>query len=94
MSVKNNSRVLIHCTFTFVELTMEAMLLEVLSDKYQLATSDATFEDSVMMSCALLFRGDVTTCGINTAVEDLKRSQRIQFADWCPCGYKVATRCK
>uniref|UniRef100_A0A5K3EM87 Tubulin alpha chain n=1 Tax=Mesocestoides corti TaxID=53468 RepID=A0A5K3EM87_MESCO len=72
------------------KLANETMLTEVLSDRFQLALSDATFEDSVMLSCALLFRGDVSPSGINSAVEELKRSHKVTFADWCPCGYKAS----
>ncbi|KII61360.1 Tubulin alpha-4A chain [Thelohanellus kitauei] len=41
------------------------------------------------MSCCLLFRGDVTPKDVNTAINNLKSKNKIQFVSWCPTGFKV-----
>lgn len=46
-------------------------------------------DESVMLSCALLYRGDVSPVAINTALDDWKRSGKLKFTDWSPCGFKV-----
>ncbi|CDS36432.1 alpha tubulin [Echinococcus multilocularis] len=71
------------------KLTAEMLLQEALSDRFQLALGVSPIEDSVMLSCALLYRGDVTPSVINAAVDEWKQSGRLKFADWSPCGYKI-----
>jgi len=41
------------------------------------------------VTCALLFRGDVTPQDVNAAVSTIKSRQTIQFVDWCPTGFKL-----
>lgn len=41
------------------------------------------------MSCALLWRGDVTPNDINQSIQFLKEKREIQMVDWCPTGFKV-----
>ncbi|VDM33282.1 unnamed protein product [Hydatigera taeniaeformis] len=72
------------------ELSAEMLLQEALSDRFQLALGVSPIEDSVTLSCALLYRGDVTPSVINAAVDEWKRSGRLKFADWSPCGYKAS----
>ena len=71
-------------------MSADLLLKEALSGQFQLSLSDSAIEDSIMLSCALLYRGDVTPSVINSAVDDWKRSGRLKFADWSPCGYKVS----
>ncbi|KAF8490003.1 alpha tubulin [Russula emetica] len=41
------------------------------------------------MACALLYRGDVVSKDVNTAVAQLKTRRTIRFVDWCPTGFKI-----
>eukprot|EP00761_Pharyngomonas_kirbyi_P007306 gb/GECH01007316.1/.p1 GENE.gb/GECH01007316.1/~~gb/GECH01007316.1/.p1 ORF type:complete len:458 (+),score=104.50 gb/GECH01007316.1/:1-1374(+) len=43
------------------------------------------------MSCCLMYRGDVPSTDVRTAINVLKtrRSNDIQFVDWCPTGFKA-----
>ena len=41
------------------------------------------------MACCLLYRGDVVPKDVNEAIREIKSKRRIQFADWCPTGFKV-----
>ncbi|GFS19044.1 tubulin alpha chain [Elysia marginata] len=41
------------------------------------------------MACCLLYRGDVVPKDVNEAIVSIKSKQNIQFADWCPTGFKV-----
>lgn len=41
------------------------------------------------MSCALLWRGDVTPNDINQSIQFLKDKREIRMVDWCPTGFKV-----
>ncbi|KAL5966168.1 Tubulin alpha-13 chain [Taenia solium] len=72
------------------KLSAEMLLQEALSDRFQLALGVSPIEDSVMLSCALLYRGDVTPSVINAAVDEWKQSGKLKFADWSPCGYKAS----
>lgn len=40
------------------------------------------------MSVSLMYRGDVVSKEINTAVQAIKCKRTIQFVDWCPTGFK------
>jgi len=40
------------------------------------------------MSCCLMYRGDVVTKDVNTAISTIKTKKSIQFVDWCPTGFK------
>eukprot|EP01103_Thecamoeba_quadrilineata_P017524 TRINITY_DN6260_c0_g1_i1.p1 TRINITY_DN6260_c0_g1~~TRINITY_DN6260_c0_g1_i1.p1 ORF type:complete len:466 (+),score=102.71 TRINITY_DN6260_c0_g1_i1:49-1398(+) len=40
------------------------------------------------MACSLMFRGDVATREINTAIQGIKNKKTIQFVDWIPTGFK------
>ncbi|KAI9298964.1 alpha-tubulin [Neoconidiobolus thromboides FSU 785] len=41
------------------------------------------------MSCALLYRGDVTPNDVTKVTSILKTKSTIQFVDWTPCGFKI-----
>ena len=41
------------------------------------------------MSCCLLYRGDVATVEVNTAIEAIRTNPNIKFVDWSPTGFKV-----
>merc|ERR1719466_705534 len=40
------------------------------------------------MSCCLMYRGDVVPKDVNASVAAVKTKRTIQFADWCPTGFK------
>ena len=41
------------------------------------------------MACCLVYRGNVSTLEANTAVDQVKRSGKINLVEWCPTGFKV-----
>lgn len=41
------------------------------------------------MSCALLWRGDVTPTDVNQSIQFVKEKKEVQFVDWCPTGFKI-----
>ncbi|XP_049740762.1 tubulin alpha chain-like 3 [Elephas maximus indicus] len=41
------------------------------------------------MACCLLYRGDVVSKDINSAIAAMKSRNSVQFVDWCPTGFKV-----
>ncbi|XP_060801573.1 tubulin alpha chain [Amyelois transitella] len=41
------------------------------------------------MSCCLLFRGDVSTNDINSAINQIKQMKAIKFVSWSPTGFKI-----
>ncbi|XP_053604884.1 tubulin alpha chain-like [Plodia interpunctella] len=41
------------------------------------------------MSCCLLFRGDVNTNDINSAINQIKQMRSIKFVSWSPTGFKI-----
>lgn len=44
---------------------------------------------SVMMACALLYRGDVPVKDITDSIDIVKKRGIIGLVDWCPTGFKV-----
>ena len=42
------------------------------------------------MACCLMYMGDVVPRDINQAIRKIRDLRTIQFADWCPTGFKVA----
>merc|ERR1711881_237853 len=46
--------------------------------------TNACFEPASMMT-----RGDVVPKDVNAAIATIKTKRTIQFADWCPTGFKV-----
>lgn len=45
--------------------------------------------DGKYMACCLLFRGDVATREVQSAVANVRTKRTIQFVDWCPTGFKL-----
>lgn len=41
------------------------------------------------MSCAMLWRGDVTPTDVNQSIQFLKEKREIKMVDWCPTGFKI-----
>jgi len=41
------------------------------------------------MACCMLYRGDVVSKDVNSAISSLKQKKTIQFVSWCPTGFKV-----
>ncbi len=41
------------------------------------------------MSICMLYRGDVVPKDINDAINAVKANKKVNFVDWCPCGFKV-----
>lgn len=41
------------------------------------------------MATCLLYRGDIVTKDVNTAVSSIRTKRTIQFVDWCPTGFKL-----
>ena len=37
----------------------------------------------------MLYRGDVVSKDVNSAISSLKQKKTIQFVSWCPTGFKV-----
>ncbi|TFY78432.1 hypothetical protein EWM64_g5578 [Hericium alpestre] len=46
-------------------------------------------KDGKYMACCLLYRGDVVSKDVTTAVASIKTKRTIQFVDWCPTGFKL-----
>ena len=42
-----------------------------------------------MISCCMMYRGDVSTREINTAIQTVKESGNVPFVDWCPTPFKT-----
>jgi tubulin alpha len=40
------------------------------------------------MACCLMYRGDVVSKDVNTAINAIKNKHTVQFVDWCPTGFK------
>lgn len=53
----------------------------------QLIKIDPTF--GKLMSCTLLYRGDVNPGEVYLSLMELKSSKGIDFVDWCPTGFKI-----
>ena len=43
------------------------------------------------MACCMLYRGDVVSKDVNAAIATIKSKRSVQFVDWCPTGFKVAS---
>lgn len=43
----------------------------------------------ILVACCLLFRGDVATREVQSAVANVRTKRTIQFVDWCPTGFKL-----
>ena len=43
------------------------------------------------MACCMLYRGDVVPKDVNAAIATIKSKRSVQFVDWCPTGFKVAS---
>ena len=43
------------------------------------------------MACCLLYRGDVVPKDVNAAIATIKTKRTIQFVDWCPTGFRLAS---
>lgn len=41
------------------------------------------------MACTVLFRGDISSSSISSAINSLKVKKAANFVDWCPTGFKV-----
>lgn len=41
------------------------------------------------MACSLMYRGDVVSKDICSAICNIKTNKNINFVDWCPTGFKV-----
>ncbi|EMR09258.1 tubulin alpha chain [Pneumocystis murina B123] len=41
------------------------------------------------MATCLLYRGDIVTKDVNSAVSSIRTKRTIQFVDWCPTGFKL-----
>ena len=41
------------------------------------------------MAGSMMYRGDVVPKDVNAVVATIKNNKTIQFADWCPTGFKV-----
>lgn len=50
--------------------------------------------DGKMMACCMLYRGDVVTKDINSAIQLIKSRSSIRFVDWCPTGFKIGVNNK
>nr|CDS22188.1 tubulin alpha chain [Echinococcus granulosus] len=74
--------VMSHEAFTVPELTLKCFEKE-----NQMNTCDP--KNSVMMACALLYRGDVPIKEITDSIEIFKKRSIVGLVDWCPTGFKV-----
>ncbi|KAG9079059.1 alpha-tubulin [Ceratobasidium sp. UAMH 11750] len=45
--------------------------------------------DDKLMACCLLFHGDVVPNNVQGAIKDIKTKRVVQFANWCPTGFKL-----
>lgn len=41
------------------------------------------------MACCMLYRGDVVSKDVNSAISNMKSKRSVQFVNWCPTGFKV-----
>lgn len=41
------------------------------------------------MACCMLYRGDVVSKDVNSAISHMKSKRSVQFVNWCPTGFKV-----
>ncbi|BHF68916.1 Tubulin alpha-1C chain [Sparganum proliferum] len=76
-------------TLDRTKISCEGLILDALNDDNQLAHSEYTLHEAVFMSCALLYRGDVSAREVASSVDEAKRRRYLLFADWSPCGYKI-----
>ncbi|BHF68889.1 Tubulin alpha-1C chain [Sparganum proliferum] len=76
-------------TLDRTKISCDGLILDALNDDNQLAHSEYTLHEAVFMSCALLYRGDVSAREVASSVDEAKRRRYLLFADWSPCGYKI-----
>lgn len=69
------------------QLTVAEMTNACFEPSSQLVNCDV--RNGKYMSCCLLYRGDVTPKEVNSAIATIKTKRDVQFADWCPTGFKV-----
>jgi len=41
------------------------------------------------IAAAMVYRGDVTSSDVNTAIDKIKKSKTVSFVDWSPSGFKI-----
>jgi tubulin alpha len=41
------------------------------------------------ISAAMIYRGNVTSSDVNTAIDQVKKSKTVSFVDWSPSGFKI-----
>merc|ERR1719163_609518 len=57
----------------------------------QYSSDSVTFDPKkdLYMAICLMFRGDVVAKEANRTLNWLKTSEKVQFVDWCPTGFKT-----
>uniref|UniRef100_A0A5K3EV19 Tubulin domain-containing protein n=1 Tax=Mesocestoides corti TaxID=53468 RepID=A0A5K3EV19_MESCO len=74
--------VIVHEAITVPELTLRCF------DKdCQMVHGDP--RTAAMMSCALLYRGDIPVKDVSDTIDVIKKRGVIGLVDWCPTGFKV-----
>lgn len=46
------------------------------------------------IACCMLYRGDVVSKDINSAISHIREKKELQFVNWCPTGFKVGINCR
>nr|QFG07016.1 alpha-tubulin [Kremastochrysopsis austriaca] len=41
------------------------------------------------ISAAMIYRGDVSSSDVNSAIDDVKKKKTVSFVDWSPSGFKI-----
>ena len=41
------------------------------------------------ISAAMIYRGDVSSSDVNSAIDDIKKKKTVSFVDWSPSGFKI-----
>jgi len=74
-------------------LTVDEITKELFAKENRMVKMDDLYDDrsdtGKYMACCLLYRGNVTPKDINSSIQGIKNSGKIQFVDWCPTGFKV-----
>lgn len=69
------------------QVTVSDLTSELFKNENQMVKCDCT--NGKYMACCVLFRGDVVSKDVNSAIADVKMKRKIQFVDWSPAGFKI-----
>lgn len=73
--------------YSFVAFTIPELTMMCFERENQMNMCDP--RNSLMMACALFYRGDIPVKEITDSIGVLKKRSIMSLVDWCPTGFKV-----